>query len=253
MTEMTQPASGAETVPTRTLSPIARAVAIFVRPAQAWDGLQDRVQWWFPMLLMVAITIGFSVLLYDRAVVPMMTDRWDDQVQSGAMTSAQADQAAAMMKSPAATAMGAGSQGVIIAIWIAVVALVLWFGVGFVLGTKFKYRQALEVSAWAYLITLPGQLLACGLAWSRQTFKGIHIGLGALLPTSPSPSKLMVGLGLFLDGLGPFAIWYLIVMILGCIALSGAPRKSVVWTVSALYLVLAALGALIGGLFTPGS
>ncbi|MBI1799124.1 MAG: hypothetical protein HYR73_05515 [Candidatus Eisenbacteria bacterium] len=239
--------------PQPSLSPIGRAIAVFARPAGAWSGLETHAQWWIPTLVLVVFSGVFSALLYDRALLPMMADRWDEQVQSGSMSPTQADHAAAMMRTPVAIAITSASQGLIIGVWILVVALVVWFGAGFVLGTKLKYRQALEVSAWAALINLPGQVVAFALAWTRETFKGVHIGFGALLPVSTSPSKLMVGLGIFLDALGPFSIWFLIVGILGASALSGAPRRSVAWTLTGLYFALVGFAAVLTAMLAPAS
>ena len=126
----------------------------------------------------------------------------------------------------------------------------VWFGVGFVLGSSMKYRHALEVAAWSNLINIPGYLIAFTEAWFMQTFKGIHVGLGALLPAD-SGSKVITGLGIFLDAFGPFAIWYLIVGIVGAAALSGAPRRSVAWVMSSLYMIIVVVSAVLTALFTP--
>ena len=45
----------------------------------------------------------------------------------------------------------------------------------------------------------------------------------------------------------------LVVTVLGAAALSGAPRKSVAWVLSSLYLVVTACVAVIAALFAPGS
>ena len=79
------------------------------------------------------------------------------------------------------------------------------------------------------------------------------MGFGAFLPESDTPGKLMVFLGGILDAIGPFAIWSLAVMILGAAALSGKPRKSVAFTLSAVYLVLWVFFAGLGAMFAPGS
>ena len=39
------------------LSLIARAIAIFTRPAHAWAGLETRARWWFPMLLILVFVV----------------------------------------------------------------------------------------------------------------------------------------------------------------------------------------------------
>jgi hypothetical protein len=131
------------------------------------------------------------------------------------------------------------------------VGLVVWFGVGFVLGTGMKYRLALEVASWSSLITLPAYLLTTVMAWMKQTMRGLHVGFGILLPDVDPPSKLMVALGVILDSIGPLSIWYLVVGIIGAAALSGAPRKSVTWVLASLYLVLVVFMAAMAALFTP--
>jgi hypothetical protein len=130
------------------------------------------------------------------------------------------------------------------------VALVLWFGVSFLMGAQLKYRLALEVVAWSSLVGIPGQLISYALAWYRQTFRGIHLGFGILLPDSEAPSRLMTGLGTFLDALGPLLLWHLTVAILGASALSGAPRKSTAWVLGGLYLVLAVFSAALAAMFS---
>jgi hypothetical protein len=102
------------------------------------------------------------------------------------------------------------------------------------------------------LITLPGQILAGALMWSHETMKGIHTGFGILLPESDAPSKLMTGVGIFLDALGPLSIWYLAVVIIGAAALSGAKRKSVAFSIGGLYLVLIIFFSALGGMFAKG-
>jgi hypothetical protein len=231
-------------------SPWSRAIAIFARPASAWAGLDRRAQWWFPLLLMVVLAASGTAALHERALMPMLSESWDQQVQSGRMTAAQAQKMEDFFAGPAGVAFSVGQQILLLPIITLLIALVVWFGVGFVLGSSMKYRHALEVSAWANLINVPGYLIAFTEAWFMQTFKGIHVGLGALLPADPG-NKLLTGLGIFLDALGPFSIWYLVVGILGAAALSGAPRRSVAWVLSSLYMIIVVVSAVLTALFTP--
>ena len=252
MTELVEGATQPPAVSEASLSPPARLVAVFVRPARAWDGLRTHVQWWFPLLITVLIGCAGSALLQKRALIPMMTDTWEESVQAGRMQPQAAERMEQFFESPAGYAVTLGQQLVIIPVFVLLVALAIWFGVGFVLGTGLKYRLALELAAWGSLINVPAQIIAFAEVWALQTFKGVHVGLGALLP-SDSHAKLMVGLRVFLDAIGPFSIWYLAVTVLGAAALSGAPRKSVAWVLVTLYLVIMACIAVIAALFAPGS
>ena len=235
------------------LSPIQRAVAVYAHPTQAWTGLDRQVQWWFPLMILLIVAAASSCLLQNRAILPMLSEAWDRQVSNGAMTSEQVDKMVTFFGSPAGMAISAVQQVIVFTLITLVAGLMVWFGVGFILGTKLKYRLSLEAAAWAGLISLPSYLLTSVLAWTKQTMMGVHVGFGILLPEMDPPSKLIVGLGVLLDGIGPFAIWYLAVLIIGASILSGAPRKSVAWTLSLLYVVLIAFSAALAALATPGS
>jgi hypothetical protein len=239
--------------PEATMSPWQRAARIFVRPAAAWDGLQNRAQWFWPLLLIVLVSVVATALVYDSVIVPMQMGRVDAQVESGQLTPEQAARVEEEMSGPVAMAFGVGTQLVAVPVMFCLIALVVWFGCGFVLGTKFKYRHALEVICWSSLVNVPAQILTYVLGWTRGTFEGVHLGLAALLPTQESPSKLMSGLGIFLDQIGPFQIWYLVVAILGASALSGAPRKNTAWVLVSLYLALTLFFSAVGAVFAPSA
>jgi hypothetical protein len=244
MEQTVPPTPGAPSAPDPgDVSLLARTVAIFVRPAQAWAGLERRAQWWFPLLLVVLITCLGSVLLYRRAQLPTMLEAMDDKVAAGEMTTEQLQKIEDFYGGPMGVGLiaGVGSLVSIVVITL-LVAVVVWFGVGFVLGTPFRFRLALEVTAWSSLITIPPAILAMVLAWYKQNMRGVHIGFGLLLPEPDSPTRWLTGLGVFLDWIGPFGIWHLCVSILGAAALSRAPRKSVAWVLASLYVA--------GGLFT---
>ena len=242
----------ASSEPVKSLSVVERAIAVFTRPAAAWAGLETRAQWWFPLLVMVVFSGGFAALLHQRALLPMIVESWDQAVSDGRMTVEQVDQMEKFMSGPAGMAMTTGQQVIAIPLILLVTALVVWFGVSFLLGKKFRFRLAFETAAWSSLITIPGQLLTGAMAWSRQTMKGLHTGFGILVPESDPATKLQAGLAFFLDAIGPLSLWYVAVLALGVTALSGAPRKSVVWVIGGLYLALMVFFAVLAGMMSRG-
>lgn len=244
---MHETAADATTSPP-SMTPWARAVAIFVRPTSAWSGLRDRTQWWWPMLFVVIVAALTAMALHQRAVVPMIMDNMEQQVASGQMPAAQMDRMEQFFASPLGLAITVGQQVILLPLITFVIAFLVWFGVGFVLGTDLRYRHGLEVASWSSLINLPAYLLTTGIAWSRETMRGVHVGFGALLPDTDPPTKMLVALGVFLDGIGPFALWYLAVGMIGAATLSGAPRRSVAWVLGILYLVFLALMAALASL-----
>lgn len=252
MTEITAPISEAagDAPP---LSVGQRIAAIFVRPAHAWGGLESRAQWWIPMLIVLAFSGVTAALLHERAVVPMIRDAWDERVANGQMEPEAAAKGEEFMAGPIGRTFTVVQQSIVLVVMTLLLALAISFSIGFLMGGKLRYRLALEVAAWSSLVGLPGQLLIAVLAWFRETFRGVHIGFGAFLPEPDPPSKLLNGLAVFLDAIGPFSLWTLVVMILGAAALSGLPRRSVAWTLTTVYLVLWLFFAGLAAVFTPGA
>ena len=232
---------------------LGRVGRVFAQPTKAWAGLQTRSQWWFPMLIMMIATGISGALLHQRAIVPMTVARWERMEQDGKMSAEQVQKMQDFMTSPVGLAVVVCQQVILSPILSLLAALMIWFGCGFILGTRLKYRLALEVAAWSSLVSLPTAALVTALGWMKESMQGLHTGFGILLPDSDTPSKLMTGLGAFLDGIGPFAIWYLAVVVIGAAALSGAKRKSVAWVLGGLYLAVLVFMAAMAGMFTPAA
>lgn len=245
--------SPVDSAPEPRLGLLPRAIAVFARPTAAWTGLREQVQWWFPMLVVACVGALMAMAIHNRAIVPMMVEAWQQQVASGNMAAEQVDKMEAFFTSPAGLAITVVQQLIVLPIVTLLTALVAWFGVGFILGRPLRYRLALEVTAWAGLITIPTQLLTGVLAWTRETMKGVHVGFGILLPEPETPSRLGIWLGAVLDALGPLSLWYLAVLVIGAAAVSGAPRKTVAWVLGGLYLALVLLFSSLGALFAPVS
>lgn len=251
---MESPDAATETSPsTHSLGVFQRAVALYAHPARAWDGLRERAQWWFPMLIVAVVAAAVAGALHERALVPMLSATWRDQVANGQLPAEKVQQLEAFFHSPAGLAVSVVQQLVLVPVFQVLIAVVVWFGVGFVLGSPLTFRLALEVATWSGLIFIPIQLASAAVAWSRETFRGVHVGFGLLLPDTEAPSRFMIWLGGVLDALGPLSIWYLAVAVLGAAALSGAPRRRVAWTLAGLYLVFVMLFSALGAMFQPTS
>jgi hypothetical protein len=245
--------AGVASAPDASPSLIGRAIAVFARPTRAWAGLRERVQWWFPMLLLVLVSAVSTWFLHPRAIAPMVLGQMEQQVADGQMPRETYERMEAFFNGPKGRILSVAQQMIVIPIIVLLTAVVVWFGIGFVLGTKFRYRLALEASAWSSLITIPTQIVVFALAWIRETMRGVHVGFGLLLPEPETPSKLLTGLGFFLDSIGPLSIWYVVVLVLGASTLSGAPRRSVAWVLGGLYLGLVLLFAALGAMFAPAA
>ena len=90
--------------------PWARVAAVFVRPAQAWDGLESRALWWLPMLLSAVVTSVTMMLVYERSYLPMMTEGMERQVADGQMSAQQLERTEAFFAGPVGRAINTGFQ-----------------------------------------------------------------------------------------------------------------------------------------------
>jgi hypothetical protein len=233
------------------LSPWCRAIAIFSRPTEAWRGLETRAQWWFPLSIMVVCAVLLTATLHERAIMPMITERWEQMVENGQLSAEQLDRMEQGLRGPIGVALSAGQQLLAWPVIMLVLGAGISFGVGFVLGTKLRFRHAFEVINWASLVLIPSYVATWALAWFKETMQGIHLGLGILVPESDPPQRFQVALASFLDAFGPFNLWCLAVVVIGAAALSGAPRKSVAWVLGGLYAAMAVFLAAMAAMFTP--
>lgn len=251
MTVVAEPAGPAES-PQR-LSPIQRTIRIFAKPSAAWDDLKERGQWWFPLLVGLVLFVGLQVYSFESVSLPMMRQQWDQAVSQGRMEPAQVDAAERSMTQPVTRVVVHAFQAISWPVILLFQALVLWFGAGFVLGTSLKFRQAFDVICWSTLVKVPELILFFVLAIQRGSIQGVHLGLGVLVPESETPNKLLIGLTTFLDSLGPFTVWWAVVVILGVGVLTGAPRRNLAWVLVSLYLALVVLISAASAFFSPGA
>jgi hypothetical protein len=158
------------------------------------------------------------------------------------------ERAEGMMRGPIAVTIGVAGAGIASLVVGLVAAALLLLGVNFMLGGSLSFRQAWSINWWAGLVFLPGLLVSgvVGLATNRFP---VHLGLGILMPPEEAQSKLGFFVGSLLDGIGPFAVWWLAVGSLGASVMGGKPVKQVAMVLSGLYLVAIMILSGLGSVF----
>jgi type IV secretory pathway VirB2 component (pilin) len=186
--------------------------------------------------------------------VPTLLAQMERKADAGQIPAEQLDRIESQVTGPVAMALNVAAIVVVLPLMTLAFALLPWLAAGFMLGRRFTYRDSFVVTAWAGVVTIPSQILTSVLAWTNETMTNLHIGFGVLLPVEDPPSKLLVGLGTFLDhGIGPFVLWYLVVLALGAAAISGGPRRSVMLALGGIWLVVIAIISVLAAVFAPGA
>jgi hypothetical protein len=115
------------------------------------------------------------------------------------------------------------------------VALVLW-GACQAFGWEVRFRQSLGVTAHAFFPATLASLALLVLLWSRETIDpetvgdSLHTNLGFLV--DPRSEKVLHSLAASID---VFAIWSMVLLVLGLSAAARAPRRRVAILVVSLW------------------
>ena len=228
-----------------------RLLNIFAAPGDVFDEIKTappRVSNWLVPTLLSAVIGALSVIIMfsQPAIIQQIHEQqakvFDDQVNAGKMTRAQADQAEATVeKFGGPTLMKiSGSIGSVVASFVRVFwwTFVLWLLGLMFLKAKLDYLKTVEVAGLATMITILGTLVALLLT----------VILGKI--TTPSPALFVAHfdpknvLHVALAAVNLFALWMIGVMAVGLSRLSGARFLKVLlltagsWLVVQLFFIL---------------
>ena len=151
----------------------ARLTNIFVSPGEVFDevkaGEPAAKNWLVPVLILALVgAVSAFVIFSQPAMIQQIREQqvkvFDQQVKSGKMTQAQADQAMAVAEKFSGPAMLkiTGSIGAVISSFVGVFwrALVLWLLGILILKARFDYLKALDVAGLATMISVLGAVVA---------------------------------------------------------------------------------------------
>ena len=222
------------------MSLAGRMFNIFAAPGEVFEAVQparvSTANWLVPLVLSILIgTLSVLIIYSQPAVIQQLRDQqtkaMDDQVQSGKLTRAQADQAEAMTEKffgPSSIRLfGLISVTVFNLIHVFWWALVLWVLGRLLLRADVTYLKALEVAGLGSMIFILGSVVAALLTVCLGKISTCSL---ALFASQLDPKSL---LHTVLQSIDFFDLWLLGVMTIGLARLAG-----VNWT-KALPLTLA--------------
>jgi Yip1 domain len=222
------------------LSPAARVINTYIEPRATFTDLRRNRSWWLPLLIVVVMAyifvgaatqhIGFDTIVHN---VMRSNPRFESQ------TPAQQAQTAAVTKGIMQVSLA--GTAVVILIFIAITALLLWVGFRFILGGSTSYQDMFAVAVFA---SLPGALSS--LVATVAVFAGDpeHYNIAIPSPTNlafflePDSAAWLRSL---LSSLDLFSIWSLLLMAFGgAIVARVPPRKGILLVVGvwAAYVII---------------
>ena len=202
----------------RALSEMERVVDVFVAPSKTFADILRSASWWLPFALLVIVTMAVTYTI-DRQVG--FARAAENQIhlslkQEDAMNQLPPDQRAARLKTTAAiTKYVSYGSPILILIFSAIGALVLWGSFNFGLGAHTTFAQMLAVWMYASLPRLLSGLLTIGTLFGGNNAESFNLkepvgtNIGYYLPDAAPWLKAALG---FVDVIG---LWNLALLVIG--------------------------------------
>ena len=194
--------------PQAEMSVVGRMLRVFYAPSETFEAVSEQrsaADWLVPTALVAAVMTVAALL-----VLPIVTEGGQEAMQQMKDMSAEEREMAEKFQS-----QGAAQIGTLIATPIAMfiylfIAAALFLVLGKLLGGLLSYGQALAITAYAGLVTLPQQGIATLLISAKKTPE-VQMGLGLFL----SEEALQSFGGRFLASIDPFLVWWTVIVGLG--------------------------------------
>lgn len=200
------------------LSEVERVVDAFVAPTKTFTDILRSATWWLPFVLMSVLTLGVTYTIgrqvgWDTVYAnqihlsPKQEERLND--------SPPAQKAMVMRIGAASTKYASYGSPVIIFIFTALGALILWATCNFGLGTKATYWQMFAVWTYAALPRLLSGILTIVVLSFGSSPEGFNLkdpvgtNIGYYLPDAAPWLKTALG---FVDVIG---LWNLALLVIG--------------------------------------
>jgi len=207
------------------LSQIERVVDVFVAPSKTFTDILRSSSWWLPLILLFVFSLLFSYAIDKKVGFDAVAQQQLEKVP------AQAEQVDAMAPADRAVVMHQRAVGtkyttycfvVLILIFVAIHALLLWASFNFGLGATTKFGQVVAVLMYAGLPKLFVSIISTTLLFAEVGIDGFDLqnpagtNVGYFI-TSP----VLRAAGSFLD---VFGLWSLVLLVLGMAIISGKSK-----------------------------
>lgn len=234
------------------LSQIERVADTFVAPTKTFLDIRRDASWWLPFLLSIIVSVVFVTSVdrqigFDQVAQANLNRSAQAQERMSSLTDAQRQRA--MHTIAVSTKVISYAYPIFTLIFALIAAAVLMASFNFGLGAQASYKQYLAVWFYAGLPLLLKYLLAAivifvgggGEAFDIRNPVGTNIGWYL-------PSDVPVWVRTLFSSVDVFTIWAVILLILGCAAITRVKRSSAAIVVIGWW-VLAIIGGTVAAAF----
>jgi hypothetical protein len=200
------------------LSQAERVVDTFVAPSKTFTDILRSTTWWLPFLLLIVVTMASTFAVDQKIGFDRVAEQSIAQSSSASEQMANLsppDRAARMHMIAAGQKYGMYASAVFILIFVAIVALLNWATLNFVMGASTTFGQNFAVCMYAGLPKIFIGLLNVILIYAGVNIDNfdpnnpVGTNIGYYLTDSPPWTKVALG---FFD---VFGLWSLALMVIG--------------------------------------
>jgi hypothetical protein len=213
-----------------------KITGIYYQPAKVFEQLKPKTLWWVPLIIVLAASA--AVVLISRPVV--LPEIMAQMAQNPNIPPERLAQSQDMAQNPLFSLLNV-AVGLPL-IWL-VVCLAFW-GIFSMLGGKGTFGQMFAATAWAWMISLPGNLVKVPLMFIMQTAK-VHTSLALILPPDMDETYLFR----LLDQIDFFTVWTVAVLALGYSAFTGVKQQKSLWAVFITWAIVILILSAVQGMF----
>lgn len=202
----------------RPLSETERVIDTFVAPSKTFTDIRRNQSWWMPFVLLLLVTLGVTYTMGRQVGFERISE---NQIHlspktEDAMSQLTPEQRASRMAmSSKITKYISYASPLLILVFSAIGALVLWASFNFGLGAKTTFGQMFAVWMYASLPRLLAGLLTAATLWFGNNAESFNIkepvgtNIGYYLPDAAPWLKAALG---FVDVIG---LWNLALLVIG--------------------------------------
>lgn len=229
------------------LPAVQKLILIFTNPGKVFENLALYPDWLLPTILIIAIAIGSSFLVYDIQLEAQKEKILKNEQIPDERKDLILERFDEAKESPTRMIQPIVAIILITFISFATVAGVFLLAGNFIFGGKAKYIQMLAVYAWGYMVSIPETIVKIPMVLTKNS---VHIYTSLALLFDPSESETVIFK--LANAIDLFSIWRIALWAIGLGVVYKFSKEKSNYIVIGLYVIYVfiyiGISSLFGGL-----